>query len=121
MDSCSGRRLIVIGEMAVNSRSQLVSLNQTANAKPTTTRVGPPGMRVPGTPWEPKPSLDFRRRPAPQEPSFMIDELVSSLGGDYLAYSPPWSQSQFCKFCSAQLSVRITVTTAMNMHMRPYE
>jgi len=36
------------GEMAVNSHShsQLVSLNQTADAEPTT-RVGPPGVRVP--------------------------------------------------------------------------
>jgi len=55
-DPRSGRRLI--GEMAVNSRSQLRSLNQTANAEPTT-RVGPRGCA--GTPWEP--SLDFRRRP----------------------------------------------------------
>jgi len=57
----------LIGEMAVNSYSQLVSLNQTADAdaEPTTTRVGPPGMRVPRTPREP--SLDFRRRPEPQE------------------------------------------------------
>jgi len=40
----------LIGKMAVNSHSQLVlvlvSLNQTADAEPTT-RVGPPGMRVP--------------------------------------------------------------------------
>jgi len=42
MDPCSSRRLIE--EMAVNSHSQLVSLNQTADAQPTT-RVGPPGMR----------------------------------------------------------------------------
>jgi len=53
----------LIGEMAVNSsHSQLVSLNQTADAKPTT-RVGPPGMRVPrGN----QACLDFRRRPEPQ-------------------------------------------------------
>jgi len=44
MDLCSGRRLIE--EMAVNSHSQLVSLDQTADAEPVT-RVGPPGMRVP--------------------------------------------------------------------------
>jgi len=44
MDSCSGRRLIE--EIAVNSHSQLVSHNQTADAEPTT-RVGPPGMWVP--------------------------------------------------------------------------
>jgi len=36
----------LIGEMAVNSHSQLVSLNQTADADAEpTTRVGPPGMR----------------------------------------------------------------------------
>ena len=45
MDPCSGRQLI--DEWAVNSHySQLVSLNQTADAEPTT-RVGPRGMRVP--------------------------------------------------------------------------
>ena len=44
MDPRSGRRLIE--EIGVNSHSQLVSLNQTADAEPTT-RVGPPGMRVP--------------------------------------------------------------------------
>jgi len=46
MDPCSGHRFSK--EMAVNSHSQLVSLNlnQTADAEPIT-RVGPPGMRVP--------------------------------------------------------------------------
>jgi len=49
----------LMGEMAVNSHPQLVSLNQTTDAEPTT-HVGPPSMRgYPG--WEP--SLDFRRRP----------------------------------------------------------
>jgi len=73
MDPCSGRRLI--GEMAVNSHSQLVSLNQTAGL---TRGADHPcwAAGYAGTPWEP--SLDFRRRPEPQETSFMMVELVSS-------------------------------------------
>ena len=51
MDPRSGRRLIE--EMAVNSHSQLVSLNQTADAEPTTRWAA----GYAGTPWEP--SLDF--------------------------------------------------------------
>jgi len=39
-------RLRLTKEMAVNSHSQLVFLNQTADAEPTI-RVGTPGMRVP--------------------------------------------------------------------------
>jgi len=52
MDPCSGRRLIE--EMAVNSRSQLVSLNQTTDAEPTT-RVWPFGRRLCGYPVGTKP------------------------------------------------------------------
>jgi len=64
MDPCSGRWRWLIGKMTVNSHSQLVSLNQTADAEPTTHVGWAAGYA--GTPCEP--SLNFRRRrPAPQE------------------------------------------------------